>query len=54
MEKIIWTDSVKSEEVLHRAKEERNILHRKCLLKHVIERKNGRKDRRGEKTRNKT
>jgi hypothetical protein len=24
---ISWTDSVKNEEVLHRAKEERNILH---------------------------
>jgi hypothetical protein len=51
-EKIIWTDRVRNEEVLHRIKEERNILHpiqrRKanwighilsgnCLLKHVIE-----------------
>ena len=52
MEKIIWTDHVKNEEVLHRVKEERNILHaikrrkvswigqflrRNCLLKHVTE-----------------
>jgi hypothetical protein len=52
LEKISWTDRVKNEDVLHRAKEERNILHtikrRKtnwighilrsnCLLKHVIE-----------------
>jgi hypothetical protein len=52
MEKISWTDRVRNEEVLHRAKEERNIvhtikrrkanwighiLHRNCLLKHVIE-----------------
>jgi hypothetical protein len=52
MEKISWTDRVTNEEVLHRVKEERNILHtikrkkanrighilrRDCLLKHVIE-----------------
>jgi hypothetical protein len=52
MEKISWTDRVNNEEVLHRVKEERNILHtikrrqanwighilrRNCLLKHVIE-----------------
>jgi hypothetical protein len=52
MDKIIWTDRVGTEEVLHRVKEERNILHtvkrrkanwighilrRDCLLKHVIE-----------------
>jgi hypothetical protein len=52
MKKISWTDRVKNEEVLHRVKEERNILHtvkrrkanwmgyilcRNCLLKHVIE-----------------
>jgi hypothetical protein len=51
MEKISWTDHV-GNEVLHRDKEERNILHtikrrkatwighilrRNCLLKHVIE-----------------
>jgi hypothetical protein len=51
MEKISWTDHVRNE-VLHRVKEERNILHtikgrkgnwighilrRNCLLKHVIE-----------------
>jgi hypothetical protein len=50
--KISWTDRVRNEEVLHRVKEERNILHtikrrkanwighmlhRNCLLKHVIE-----------------
>jgi hypothetical protein len=27
MEKIIWTDHVRNEEVLHRVKEERNNLH---------------------------
>jgi hypothetical protein len=52
MEKIRWTDRVRNEEVLHKVKEERNILHtvkrrksnwighilcRNCLLKHVIE-----------------
>jgi hypothetical protein len=52
MEKISWTDRVRYKEVLHRVKEERNILHtikrrkdnwighilrRNCLLKHVIE-----------------
>jgi hypothetical protein len=52
MEKIRWTDRVKNEEVLHRVKEERNIVHtikrrtpnwighflrRNCLLKHAIE-----------------
>jgi hypothetical protein len=52
MEKISWTDRVRNEEVLHRVKEERNIIHttkrrkanwighiwsRNCLLKHVIE-----------------
>jgi hypothetical protein len=52
MEKISWTDRVRNEEVLHRVKEERYIVHtikrRKanwighilrtnCLLKHVIE-----------------
>jgi hypothetical protein len=51
MEKISWTDRVRNEEVLHWVKEERNILHtikrrkadwighilhRNCLLKHVI------------------
>jgi hypothetical protein len=54
MEKISWTDRRQNEEVLHRVKEERNILHnikrrtanwndhilpRSYLLKHVIERK---------------
>jgi hypothetical protein len=49
---ISWTDRVRNEEVLHRVKEEGNILHaikgrkanwighilrRNCLLKHVIE-----------------
>jgi hypothetical protein len=52
MEKISWTDRVRNEKVLHRVKEQRNIvhtikrrkanwigniLHRNCLLKHVIE-----------------
>jgi hypothetical protein len=52
MEKIIWTDRVRNEEVLLRVKEQRNILHeisklkanwighilcRNCLLQHVIE-----------------
>jgi hypothetical protein len=52
MEKISWTDCVRNEEVLHRFKEDRNILHtikrrkanwmghilrRNCLLKHVTE-----------------
>jgi hypothetical protein len=52
MEKFSWTDRVRNEEVLHRVKEERNILHtvkrrkanwvghilrRNCLLKRVIE-----------------
>jgi hypothetical protein len=51
MEKISWTDHVRNE-VLHRVKEERNMVHtikrrkanwichilrRNCLLKHVIE-----------------
>ena len=54
MEKISWTDGARNEEVLHRMKEERNILHtitrrkgnwvrhilhRNCLVKHIIERK---------------
>jgi len=52
MEKIIWNDHVRNEEVLQRVKEERNILrtinrkkcnwvgkvlHRNCRLQHVIE-----------------
>jgi hypothetical protein len=52
MEKISWTDCMRNEEVLHRVKEERNILHTmkrrmanwighmlrgNYLLKHVIE-----------------
>ena len=52
MEKISCTDRVRNEEVLHRVKEERNIIHtikrrkddwighilcRNCLLKHIIE-----------------
>jgi hypothetical protein len=54
LEKIIWTDHVRNEEVLIRVKEERNILHeiskrkgnwighnlrRNCLLQQGIERK---------------
>jgi hypothetical protein len=68
VEKISWTDRVRNEEVLHRVKEERNILHtvkrRKdnwighilrtnCLLEHVIKR-NRMRDRRDGKTRRKT
>ena len=52
LEKISWTDRVKNEEVLHRVKEDRNIVHtinnregnwighilrRNCLLIHIIE-----------------
>jgi hypothetical protein len=52
MKKISWTDRVRNEELLHRVKEERNILdtikrrkanwighilRRNCLLKHMIE-----------------
>jgi hypothetical protein len=52
MEKVIWTDHVRNEEVLRRVKEQRNILHeiskrkanwighilcRNCLLQQVIE-----------------
>ena len=52
MEKISWTDCVKTEEVLRRVKEGKNILHtvegrkdkwighiicRNCLLKHVTD-----------------
>jgi len=52
MENIILTDRVRNDEVLHRAKEQRNIIHetskrkanwighvlrRNCLLKQVIE-----------------
>jgi hypothetical protein len=52
MEKISWTDRVNNEAVLHRVKEEGNILHtirrrkanwighilsRNCLLSHIIE-----------------
>jgi hypothetical protein len=33
MEKISWTDHVRSEEVLLRVKEQRNILHEICKLK---------------------
>ena len=54
MEKIIWTDFMRNEGVLHRAKEERIMLHtinrckanrighnlrRNCFLQHVAERK---------------
>jgi hypothetical protein len=69
MENINWTDCVRNEEILHRVKEDRNILHtvirrkfnwtgliwrRNCLLKHVIEGKmDGRIEMSG-KTRAKT
>ena len=51
MEKISWTDRVRSEELLHRVKKERNIIHRtkrrktysighilrrNCVLKHIF------------------
>jgi hypothetical protein len=60
MQKISWTDRVRIEEVLHRVKEERNIVHtikrrkanrighilrRNCLLKHVTEEKIERTER---------
>jgi hypothetical protein len=56
-EKIIWTDRVRNEEVLHRVKEERNIVHiikrwkvnwighislKNCLLKTLYRREGGR------------
>jgi hypothetical protein len=56
MEKISWTNTVTSEEVLHRVNGERNILHRikgrkangigyilrrNCLLKRIVEGKIG-------------
>jgi hypothetical protein len=68
MEKISWPDRVRNEEVLHRVKEERNILrtrtrwkanwighvlHRNCLLKHVVEGKLEGKDRSERETRTK-
>jgi hypothetical protein len=52
MEKIIWLDRVRNEEVLCRVKKKKNILHKikrkkanwighilrwNCLLKHIIE-----------------
>jgi hypothetical protein len=67
MEKIIWTDQVRNEEVLLRVKEQRTILHeiskrkahwighilcRNCLLQKVIE--DNRKDKSDRKTRKKT
>ena len=63
MEKVSWNDGVGNEEVLHRVKEDRNILHtikrrkaiwighilrRNSLLKHITE---GRRDRSDGKTR---
>ena len=63
MEKMSWTDHMRNEEILHRIKEERNILQtikgskckwigqilsKICLLKRVI------KGKTGEKTRKKT
>jgi hypothetical protein len=62
MVKISWTDRVNNEAVLHRVKEERNILHtlrrgkanwmghilrRNCLLSHIIEGKFSGTRRRG-------
>jgi hypothetical protein len=61
-EKISWTDRVNNETVLHRVKEERNILYtirrrkanwigrilpRNCFLKHIIEGKISGTRRRG-------
>jgi hypothetical protein len=61
MEKIIWTNRVRNEEVLLRVNEQRNILHnvtrrkadcsgyilcRKCFLEHVIKGNIGRTGRR--------
>jgi hypothetical protein len=69
MKKISWSDHVRNEEVLHRVKEERNVLHitktrkanwighilrRNCLLKHVIEEKLEGRIRNEGKTREKT
>jgi hypothetical protein len=67
MEKISWTDRVRNEEVLHRVKEERNIVHtikrrkanwidhilrRNYLLKHAIEGKlEGRREMTGRRGR---
>jgi hypothetical protein len=65
MEKISWIDRVRNEEVLHRVKVERNIVHtikrrkanwidhilrRNCLLKHAIEGKLEITGRSGKKT----
>ena len=67
--KISWTDCVRNEEVLHIVKEERNIihtikirkanwighvLHKNCLLKHIIEGKIEEGDRSDGKARKKT
>jgi hypothetical protein len=58
MEKISWTDSVRNEEVLHRAKAYNkkkgnwigHVLRRSCLLKHVFEGKIERKKKRRKET----
>jgi len=62
MEKSSWRDGVRTDKILQRVKEERNILHtikrrkdnwighilhRNCLLKHVIEGKKEGLGRRG-------
>jgi hypothetical protein len=69
MEMISWTDRERNEEILHRVKEERNILYaikivkanwighllcRYCLLKQVTEGKIQNEDRNDGKTRKKT
>jgi len=70
MEKISWTDHVRGEEVLHRVKKQRNILHeirkrkanwighilrRNCLLQQAIKGKiRGGGGRSDRKTRKKT
>jgi hypothetical protein len=33
MEKISWTDGLRNEEVLHRVKDERNIVHKLHTIK---------------------
>jgi hypothetical protein len=69
MEKIRWTDRVRNEKVLHRVKEDRNmvpaiysrkanwighILRRNCFLKHVTEGRIGVTERRGRRCKHDT
>ena len=68
MEKIVRTNSVRNEKVLHTAKKDRNILRaikrknanwigkilrRNCLIKHIFQRKYKRRDRSEGKTKKK-